>query len=316
MPDNLFDEIIELAKDILTECQKREDCDLIPLFQRVLHLSRMVKNRSFELWALSELEGYHNEIVLQEVEHLSKTESIDYKSLRRLRSFPDDCFLETLKTQFLANGELVATEPGRATLTMPLKELEMSYLTDREYYKQTYSLNSPLSLSLLERAFTQMKNRIYIFASEIYLRYRLAQSISGIFDEKLNLVNQRLAKLCPEVLEHLNKALELRIIEKRRALVSLREALMSFAEFLHPTMKEATFEISDQFYLNRICQFFDERLTREKSNLLKANYHSLINRTEAIYQRLKDLNKIGESEVEPLIMQTYFLISDALDINK
>lgn len=314
MADNLLEEIIELAKEILTECQKREDCDLVPLFQRVLHLSRMVKNRSFEVWALSELEGYQNETVLQELEELSKPDLIEYKSLRRLRSFPDNCFLEKLKSQFLESGELVETEPGRATLTMPLKEMEMSYLTDREYYKQTFSLTTPLSLSLLERAFTQMKSRIYDFASEIYLRYRFTQTVAGIFDVKLDSVNQRLARLCPNVLEHLNKALSEKTQDKQKTMVNLKEALKSFAEFLHPAEKDESFELSDQFYLNRICQFFDENLNKERSALLKANYRSLISRTEAIYQRIKEPDKIDESEIEPIIIQSYFLISDALDL--
>ena len=185
MPDNLLQEIIELAKEILNECHNHETHDLVPLFQRVLHLSQLIKNRSSELWALSELEGYQNENVLQELKSLSQPEMLEYNRLQQLRSFPDNCFLETHKAQFLATGELVVSEPGRATLTMPFKELEMSYLTDHEYYKQTFSLTAPLSLSLLERAFTQMKNRIYIFASEIYLRYRLTRNVSGIFDEKI-----------------------------------------------------------------------------------------------------------------------------------
>ncbi len=310
MAGNLFGEIIESAKDILSECQKREDYDLVPLFQRILHLSRLVKNRSFELWALAELEGYQNEDVLKAIESLSKGELVEFKNLRRLRSFPDECFLASLKDQFLVTGELVATEPGRATLTMPLKELEMSYLTDREYYKQTYSVNAPLSLSLLERAFTQMKNRIYIFASEMYLRYRLAQDIAGIFDEKLNSVNQRLAKLCPEVLSCLQRALETRTIDKQQSLVILKEALNSFAKFLLPTLKNG---VGDEFYLSEISRFFAERLTKEKSALLKANYRFLINRIEAIYQRLKEPKKIAVVEVEPLIVQTYFWLSDVLD---
>jgi hypothetical protein len=286
MLDNLFQEIADSANEILTECQKRENHDLVPLFQRVLHLAQLVKNRSFELWALAELEGYQNENVLQELKSLSKSEMLEYNNLQRLRSFPDDCFLETLKTQFLATGELVVTEPGRATLTMPLKELEMSFLTDREYYKQTFSLTAPLSLSLLERAFTQMKNRIYIFASEIYLRYRLAQNVAGIFDEKINSVNQRLAKLCPKVLRNLNQALEDRIIDKIHALASLKASLQEFAECLKhiPALPQAV--------------------------------RSLITRSEALYKRLKEPNKIGENEIEGLIIQTYFLISDALDLGE
>ena len=314
MANNLIDEIVELSKEIITESQKREDYDLVPLFQRVLHLARMVKNRSFELWALSELEGYQNEPVLQEIQGLSKQESLEFKSLRRLRSFPADCFLDKLKTQFLATGELLASEPGRATLTMPLKELEMSYLTDREYYKQTYSVSAPLSLSLLERAFTQMKNRIYSFASEVYLRYRLTQNIGSIFEEKIASVNQQLARFCPKVLEHLNNALEQRLLDKRQVIISLRETLISFAEFLLPTIRTETFELSDRFYLNRMCQFFEESLNRDKSNLVNANYRSLISRTEAIYKRIREINKVEESEVESLIIQTYFLISDTLDL--
>jgi hypothetical protein len=316
MANNLIDEIVELSKEIITESQKREDCDLVPLFQRVLHLARMVKNRSFELWALSELEGYQNESVLQELQGLSKQESLEFKSLRRLRSFPADCFLDKLKTQFLATGELLASEPGRATLTMPLKELEMSYLTDREYYKQTYSVSAPLSLSLLERAFTQMKNRIYNFASEVYLRYRLTRNIGSIFEDKISSVNQQLARFCPKVLEHLNQALEQRLLDKRQAIISLRETLISFAEFLLPTTRAVTFELSEQFYLNRMCQFFEENINREKSGLSKANYRSLINRTEAIYKRIRELNQIEQYEVESLIIQTYFLISDTIDLYK
>jgi len=315
MPMNLIEEIVELSKEILTECKQRESYDLVPLFQRVLHLSRMLKNRIIELWALSELNGYQDDSVLHELSSLSKQETLEYKSLRRLRSFPDDCFLENLKSQFLASGELVTSEPGRATLTMPLKELEMSYLTDKEYYKQTYSVTAPLSLSLLERAFTQMKNRIYNFASETYSRYRMAQSIGGIFDEKLTSVSQRLAKLSPKVLTNLNQALDQRMIDKPLAIVKLKEALISFAEFLLPTTQANSSDLSDQFYLNRICQFFDERLTREKSDLLKANYRSLMARTEAIYRRIKRFEIIKDSEVEPLIIQTYFLISDTLDLN-
>jgi hypothetical protein len=313
MPDNLLQEIKELAKEILNECHNREIHDLVPLFQRVLHLSQLIKNRSMELWALSELEGYQNEKVLQELKNLSQSEVLEYNSLQQLRSFPDDCFLETLKAQFLATGELVVSEPGRATLTMPLKELEMSYLTDREYYKQTYSITAPLSLSLLEKAFTQMKNRIYIFASEIYLRYRLAQNIRGVFDEKINSVNQRLAKLCPAVLKNLNQALEYRVIDKTQALANLKESLKGLAEFLIPIKKEEVLDLSDQFYLSRICQFFDERLAREKADLLKANFRSLITRSGALYKRLKEADKIGENEIEGLIIQTYFLIADALD---
>lgn len=313
MTGNLLEEIVDLARDILNECQKRADYDLVPLFQRVLHLSRLVKNRSVELWALSELEGYQSENVLQATESLSKTELNEYKNLRRLRSFPDDCFLASLKDQFLVTGELVATEPGRATLTMPLKELEMSYLTDREYYKHTYSVSAPLSLSLLERAFTQMKNRIYSFASEIYLRYHLAQDFAGIFDAKLNSVNHRLAELCPKVLKHLNQSLESRTIDKDRALSSLKEALKEFAQFLQPTAKLENFDLSDQFFINRICQFFEERAIHAKASLLKANYRSLILRCEAIYQRLKESNNLNENEIEGLIIQTYFFIADTLD---
>ncbi len=316
MANNLIDEIIKLSKEIITESQKREVYDLVPLFQRVLHLARMVKNRSFELWALSELEGYQNESVLQEIQGLSKQELVEFKSLRRLRSFPDDCFLDKLKTQFLATGELLASEPGRATLTMPLKELEMSYLTDREYYKQTYSVSAPLSLSLLERAFTQMKNRIYSLASEVYLRYRLTRNIGGIFEEMITSVNQQLTRFCPKVLEHLNQALEQRLLDKCQAIISLREALISFTEFLLPTNRTETFELSDQFFLNRMCQFFEERLNREKSSLIKANCRSLISRTEAIYKSIREINKIKDYEVESLIIQTYFLISDTLDFSK
>ncbi len=316
MANNLIDEIVELSKEIITESQKREDYDLVPLFQRVLHLSRMVKNRSFEIWSLSELEGYQNESILHEIQDLSKQELLEYKSLRRLRSFPDDCFLDKLKTQYLATGELLASEPGRATLTMPLKELEMSYLTDREYYKQTYSVSAPLSLSLLERAFTQMKNRIYSFASEIYLRYRLTRTIGTIFADKISSVNQLLARFCPKVLEHLTQAMEQRTLDKRQAIINLRETLISFAEFLLPTTRAETFALSDQFYLNRICQFFEENLNREKTSLLKVNYHSLIKRTETIYKRIREINQIDESEVESLIIQTYFLISDTIDLYK
>ena len=312
MPDNLLQEITESAKEILNECHNRESQDLVPLFQRVLHLSQLIKNRSSELWALSELEGYQNENVLQELKSLSQPEMLEYNRLQQLRSFPDDCFLETLKAQFLATGELVVSQPGRATLTMPFKELEMSYLTDREYYKQTFSLTAPLSLSLLERAFAQMKNRIYIFASEINLRYRLTRNISGIFDEKINSVNQRLAKLCPEVLKNLNQALEDRIIDKSKSLASLQASLKGFAEFLMP-IKEEVIDLSDQFYISRIGQFFDERLAQDKAEVLKVNYQSLITRSRALYQRFKEADKIGENEIEGLAIQTYFLIADALD---
>ncbi len=313
MAENLIGEIIELAQEILTECNNREDHDLISIFQKLLHLSRMVKNRSYELWSLSELEGYQSETVLKELPQLSKEEMTEYYALRRLRSFPDDCFLAQLKDQFLVTGELVA-EPGRATLTMPLKELEMSYLTDREYYKQTYSMTAPLSLSLLERAFTQMKNRVYSFASEIYLRYRLTQNIAGIFDDKLNSVNQRLAKLCPKVLNHLNRALEFRIIDRSQAVSNLSEALKEFAAFLLPTEKTEDFELSDQFFINRICRFMEERFAKEKTPFLKANYRFLINRLEAIYQRIKFPNQVESLEVEPLILQTYLWLADALDL--
>lgn len=313
MPDNLLQEIIELAKEILNECHNRETHDLVPLFQRVLHLSQLVKNRSSELWALSELEGYQNENVLQELKNLSQSEVLEYNSLQQLRSFPDDCFLDTLKAQFLATGELVVSQPGRAILTMPLKELEMSYLTDREYYQQTYSITAPLSLSLLERAFTQMKNRIYIFASEIYLRYRLTRNVTEIFDEKVNAVNQSLAKLCPAVLKNLTQALEDRVIDKTQALASLKESLKGLAEFLVPVKKEEVLDSADQFYISRIGRFFDERLTGAKADLHRANYRSLITRSSVLYQRLKEVDKIGENEIEGLIIQTYFLIGDTLD---
>uniref|UniRef100_A0A7C6EBS6 AbiTii domain-containing protein n=1 Tax=candidate division WOR-3 bacterium TaxID=2052148 RepID=A0A7C6EBS6_UNCW3 len=314
MAENLIAEIIELAQDILTECKNRADYDLIAIFQKLLHLARLVKARSYELWSLSELEGYQSETVLKELKRLSKQETIEYNSLRRLRSFPDDCFLQSLKDQFLVTGELLATDPGRATLTMPLKELEMSYLTDREYYKQIYSMTAPLSLSLLERAFTQMKNRVYIFASEIYLRYRLAQNIAGIFDDRINSVNQRLARLCPKVLNHLNQALEFRIIDRSQALINLSAALKEFAAFLLPTEKTTDFELSDQFFINRICQFLEENLAKEKAVLLKTNYRFLIHRIEAIYQRIKTPPKIKSAEVEPLILETYLWLSDALDL--
>lgn len=313
MASNLIDEIIDLAQEILTECNNREDHDLISIFQKLLHLSRLVKNRIYELWSLSELEGYQSEAVLRELHQLSKEEMLEYCALRRLRSFPDDCFLAQLKDQFLVTGELLA-EPGRATLTMPLKELEMSYLTDREYYKQTYSMTAPLSLSLLERAFTQMKNRVYSFASEIYLRYRLTQNIAGIFDKKLNSVNQRLAKLCPKVLNHLIQALEFRIIDRIQAVSNLSEALKEFAQFLLPTEKATDFELSDQFFINRLCRFIEERLAKEKAVLLTANYRFLINRLEAIYQRIKSPKKIESFEIEPLIIQTYFWLADVLDL--
>jgi len=313
MSDNLIQEITDLAKEILSECHHRETHDLVLIFQRVLHLSQLVKNRSSELWALSELEGYQSEKVLQELKNLSPAQALEYNSLQQLRSFPADCFLETLKAQFLATGELVVAEPGRATLTMPIKELEMSYLTDREYYQQTYSITAPLSLSLLERAFTQMKNRIYIFASEIYLRYRLTRNVTGIFDEKVNAVNQSLAQLCPSVLKNLNQALEDRVIDKTKALVSLKESLRGLAEFLVPVKKEEVLDSSDQFYISRIGRFFDERLTGAKADLHRANYRSLITRSSVLYQRLKEVDKIGENEIEGLIIQTYFLIADVLD---
>jgi hypothetical protein len=58
----------------------------------------------------------------------------------------------------------------------------------------------------------------------------------------------------------------------------------------------------------------EENLAKEKAVLLQTNYRFLIHRIEAIYQRIKTPPKIKSAEIEPLILETYLWLSDALDL--
>lgn len=300
--------IVQLAEEILTECGKREDFDLQPLFQKTLHLSRLLKNRIFELWSLSELEGYQSEIILKNFQDLSNEELTEYKNLRRTRSFPSDCFEEVVKYQLVQKGELLLTEPDKATLTMPVKELTLSYLVDREYYKNAYSTQAPLSITLLERAFAQMKNRIYNFASETYNQFFLEKAVKNSFEETFSKVNERLKQLCPKAMQGLVSAEK---FLKDGSLANCQEecwaVLKNFIAFLEPDLLSKT--TKDDDYLKQVEQFFKQYPTKDRYDYLNTDL-------KLIYQALRNKEELNRNIVERWLIRTYLWISDMLDLIK
>lgn len=167
-----------------------------------------------------------------------------------------------------------------------------------------------------------VKNKIQIYATELYEELKYSNSVSNCFDVLKNSVDNKLLDLNPELAEQLMtifKSVNTNELEQwSHALTSCRRLLEGLADELFPATKEPVKgrELKQTQYINRLWAFMDKSIESESNrDLAKAHVDYLGGWLQRGY---KVTNKgvhaeIGQLEATKLVFHIYLVLADILE---
>lgn len=161
----------------------------------------------------------------------------------------------------------------------------------------------------------EYRSSTYSFSLNIYQKYRLGNTAETIFERKRGRTDPILVEIFPDINERLN-SIDLNIKSKNKedwknAVTSCRTLLMDIADILNPPETKGN-------YINQLKDFVSKKEESETRQKLLGSY---INELKERIKYTVDLTQGPSHQTRPtlryaedVVLMTYLLISDLLDI--
>lgn len=293
---------------------------------KLYRISSLLNINELKIWCLSyqgnalltdAIRDYIN--CLLELQEHKGDESYDKeKGRKNLENALKACHSLGIIDKHLSSEELTIRYPYPEAS----QSIEFLETTKRELDAKKQGNNGTYYSNDLAKFISFIKNKIQLYATELYEQLRYSGTVSNCFDLLKNDIDDKLLDLNPELAEQLMatfKSVNTDDAEQwSHALTSCRRLLEGLADELFPATKELVKgrELKQNQYINRLWAFMDKAIESESNrDLAKAHVDYLGGWLQRSY---KVANKgvhaeISQLEATKLVFHIYLVLADILE---
>lgn len=314
---------------LLEECLKELDSSkgsITTALNKLYRASSLLNNDELRIWCLS----YQGDHILTDALReyiqaiLDFNKNVDDEEYDRKAGEQNHIkALAKCKELGLVDMHLLPEELGvRWSYSHDFQSIEFLENTKKGLDAKKQGNNGTYYSNDLGKYLSFVKNKIQIYAAELYERLKYSGTVSNCFDVLKNSVDDKLLDLNPELAEQLMtmfKSVNTNDPEQwSHALTSCRRLLEGLADELFPATKEPVKgrELKQTQYINRLWAFMDKSIESESNrDLAKAHVDYLGGWLQRGY---KVANKgvhaeIGQLEATKLVFHIYLVLADILE---